>query len=253
MAGLGPAGFLALLWSILPGVCGTLLLVYLGPASEWLRSHGSTGVLIYVACFIVAAGVGILPTYAQAILGGWVFGLAVGLPAALVGFTGGALLGYMIARFVTGQRVASYIDSHPKARIIRDALIGRGTLKTFGTVTLLRFPPNSPFALTNLAMAAARVPVVPFILGTAVGMIPRTAVASYAAAAGAATGASDIQEFISQGPGPLILIAGIVCTIIVLAILTSISNRALSHFVPEAAARAPIIAAVPPLGEGEHT
>lgn len=242
----GGFGLLAILWAALPAVCGSLMLIYLGQISEWLRSHGSTGVAMYIALFIVAAGLGILPTYAQSILGGWVFGVAVGLPAALAGFTGAALLGYAIARFATGANVVAYIDSHPRGRVIRDALIGRGLWPTMGTVTLLRFPPNSPFALTNLAMAAARVPIVPFVIGTAVGMLPRTAVASIFAATGAASGADGLGEFIKKGPGPVVLIAGIVSMVVVLAIFSKIANRALAHFVPDAASNAPVIAKYPP-------
>ncbi len=242
----GGFGLLAILWAALPAVFGFLLLYNLGPISEWLRVHGSTGLAVYIALFVVAAGLGILPTYAQSILGGWVFGFAVGLPAALAGFTGAAIVGYTIARVATGPHVVQYIDAHPKGRIIRNALIGRGPWPTLGTVTLLRFPPNSPFALTNLAMAAARVPLLPFVVGTAVGMLPRTAVASLFAAKGASTGATGLVEFIKEGPGPVVLVAGIVSMIAVLAIVSQIANRALAHFVPEAASRAPVIAAQPP-------
>jgi outer membrane protein TolC len=38
-------------------------------------------VWIYVAAFVVSAGVGFLPTYAQSVLGGFAFGVAVGIPA----------------------------------------------------------------------------------------------------------------------------------------------------------------------------
>jgi uncharacterized membrane protein YdjX (TVP38/TMEM64 family) len=44
-------------------------------------------------------------------------------------------------------------------------------------IALLRLPPNSPFALTNLAMSAAKVPFLAFIVGTVIGMAPRTAIA----------------------------------------------------------------------------
>ena len=77
-----------------------------------------------------AAGLGFLPTYAQSILGGWVFGVALGLPAALVGFTGEAWLGYEIARRVSKDRVEELIERNPKARVIRDALVGRGPWRT---------------------------------------------------------------------------------------------------------------------------
>jgi len=39
----------------------------------------------------------------------------------------------------------------------------------------VRIPPNSPFSLTNLALSTTGVPLWIYVLGTAVGMLPRTA------------------------------------------------------------------------------
>ena len=179
--------------------------------------------------FIISAGLGFLPTYAQAILGGWVFGFAQGFPAALVGFAGASVIGYYITRLVSQDRIESEIANHAKARVVRDALIGHGFWRTLGTVALLRFPPNSPFALTNLAMAGAGVGIIPFVIGTAIGMAPRTAVAVFMAATAAATGSEDIQSFVKEGPGLTILIIGIVITIIVLMILGWVANKTIDR------------------------
>ena len=102
---LGPTGLLGLAWTAAPAVCGTALLAGLGPLSEWLLYHRPLGLALYTVVFVLGAGLGFLPTYAQSILGGWVFGVAAGLCAALVGFTGGGLLGYQVARRVSKDRV----------------------------------------------------------------------------------------------------------------------------------------------------
>jgi uncharacterized membrane protein YdjX (TVP38/TMEM64 family) len=41
-------------------------------------------------------------------------------------------------------------------------------------VTLVRLPPNSPFALGNVAMASVRVPWSAYVVGTLLGVAPRT-------------------------------------------------------------------------------
>ena len=102
---------LAIFWGTTPPVWGFVLLAYLGPVSEWLRASGDMGVAVFVACFVVAAGVGLLPTYAQAILGGWAFGFGVGLGASIVGFVGGGLLGWLISRAISGA--SSFVDQLP--------------------------------------------------------------------------------------------------------------------------------------------
>jgi uncharacterized membrane protein YdjX (TVP38/TMEM64 family) len=229
MRDLGPAGILAAVWIIVPAALGFTLLAYLGTASEWLNSLGHGGPVVFAAIFALTSGFGLLPTYAQAVLGGWVFGTAIGLPAALVGFVGGSLIGWCIARIVSQQRVERAIERHNQARIIRTALVGQGFWKTLGIVSLIRIPPNSPFALTNLAMAACGVRLPAYTLGTAIGMTPRTAVVVIVASAAAASGAKDLQSFIADGPGFWVFIGGIVVLIIVLAIIASIAKRALTR------------------------
>lgn len=182
---LGPASVLAVIASVMPAIGGILLLVFIGSIGAYLRGHGDLGVVIYTAGFIVLSGLALLPTYAQAILGGWAFGFATGLPAALGGFFGGSLIGYEVARRFASERAMRVLDEHPKWMAVRDALVGEGEgagfWRTLGIVSLLRLPPNSPFALTNLVMASVRVPRAAFALGTLIGMAPRTAVVLYMA------------------------------------------------------------------------
>ena len=225
---LGPTGLLGLAWTAAPAVCGTALLASLGPLSDWLLYHRPLGLVLYTVTFVLGAGLGFLPTYAQSILGGWVFGVAAGLPAALVGFTGGGLLGYQVARRVSNDRVEELIEANPKARAIREALVGRGPWRTLLVVALLRLPPNSPFALTNLVMATTGVPLPAFVAGTFLGMLPRTAVAVALAAAASATGAEDIQAFVRHR-GPWLLAAGVLGGMAVLGVLGAIARRALSR------------------------
>jgi uncharacterized membrane protein YdjX (TVP38/TMEM64 family) len=210
----------------MPPLAGIALLWKVNTVSEWLQSHGALGLAVYVAAFIVLAGLGMLPTYAQAILGGWCFKFALGLPAALAGFVGASLLGYCVARTVSRHRVEDMIEANIKARAVRDALIGHGFLKTLGIVILLRLPPNSPFALTNLVMASAGVKIAPFALGTLIGMAPRTALAVYMG--------SGIQELTSDAfrPGRApreVIIGGIIVTLIAVAVIGHIANRALAR------------------------
>lgn len=223
---LGPTGLLGIAWVAMPPLAGIALLWKIDVVSQWLQSHGALGVVVYVGAFIVLAGLGMLPTYAQAILGGWCFKMALGLPAALAGFVGASVLGYAVARTVSRHRVEDMIEANVKARAIRDALIGHGFLKTLGIVILLRLPPNSPFALTNLVMASAGVRLAPFALGTLIGMTPRTALAVYLGS-GVQVLTSDT---LSPGQAPReVIIGGIAVTIIVVMVIGHIANRALAR------------------------
>jgi uncharacterized membrane protein YdjX (TVP38/TMEM64 family) len=70
----------------------------------------------------------------------------------------------------------------PKWRAVVESLLGRKSSRTLLVVTLLRIPPMSPFAIANFALAAAKVKLFEYNLGTFLGVLPRTALATYAAA-----------------------------------------------------------------------
>ncbi|MDX9911672.1 MAG: VTT domain-containing protein [Phycisphaerales bacterium] len=221
---LGAAGYLAIAAAVMPAIGGIALLGTLNITGPWLRSHEVAGWLLYVVCFVVLAGLALLPTYAQAVLGGWAFGFAWGFPGALLGFVGGSLVGYFVARRASGDRVMNVVHEHPKWSAVRDALVGQGFWKTLGIVTLLRLPPNSPFALTNLVMASVQVKLPAFVLGTLIGMAPRTAGAVYVASLIQGELTSDTAK--AARPGWFIPVT-IASTVVVLIIVGSIANRAL--------------------------
>lgn len=222
---LGPTAVLGAVWAIAPAVLGGLLIWNLDPISQWLQSMEPWGWLIYVAVFIVSAGIGFLPTYGQSLLGGWVFGFAIGFPGAMIGFVGGSIVGYFIAQRVSKHKVEEMLDSNAKARAIRDALIGHGFWRTLWVVTLIRLPPNSPFALTNLALASSGVRFLPYVIGTALGLAPRTGIVAFAAALGSKK-AKNIQEFITTQEWWVTAI-GISLTVLAMGILAFIAERAL--------------------------
>lgn len=240
---LGPLGLLAVVSVTLPGVGGFLLLYYINDLATWFRSHGDVGPALYVLLFALSSGLALLPTYAQSALGGWAFGAWRGSSAATVGFALGAVLGYGVARAAGGDRARALIDENRKWKAVYDALLGGGWLRTLGIVTLLRLPPNSPFAATNLVLAAAGVRLPVYALGTVIGLAPRTCAAAFLAAG--------LREFSMGGlKRPWLMTTGIVVTIAVLAIIGVLANGALKRVTreefrtpsapcPESAARTP--------------
>lgn len=216
---LGP---LALLAAVLPAAGGFVLLGYMSSVSEWLRSHQETGLAIYISGFIVLAGLALLPTYAQSLLAGFAFGVWVGVPAALAGFTGASLLAYVITVNVAQDRLTKVLESKPKWNAVYRALLGQSWARTWLLVVLIRLPPNSPFALTNLVLASARVPVSAYVLGTLVGMLPRSALA-------VGIGASLTQFSAAQPMDWRLSVGGIVSTLIVVLIIGTLAQRALKQ------------------------
>gem|GEM_PF-493225 len=217
---LGPAGVLAVISATLPALGGFVLLGSLSWTGNWLRGQGDQGVVIYVVGYSLLAGLALLPTYAQSITGGFCFGRFTGSLAALGGILGAATLAYVIARRASGERVVRLIEEQPKWKVVYTALVGGGFWKTLLIVTLLRVPPNSPFAITNLLMAATKVSWPVYALGTLAGIAPRTVFAVYV---GAQVTELSTRSFSSTGQWLITLVVGLA----VLAIIGAIANRAL--------------------------
>jgi uncharacterized membrane protein YdjX (TVP38/TMEM64 family) len=190
--------------------------------------------MMFIAGFTILAGLALLPTYAQSYLAGFAFGSLKGSLAALAGFGGASMIGYVIARFATGDRVLRFIGEKAKWRAVQEELIGGGFFKTFGVVTLIRFPFNCPFALCNLVMGATRVPPVSYLLGTWVGMAPRTIVAVIIGA--------QVESWDSEKTGMprWLIVAGLITAFVVILIMGKIVNRAIANLqTSEPASRLP--------------
>ncbi len=222
---LGPAAVLGFVSATLPALGSIALFYFMNDLGSWLRGHGTQGEVYYAAGFAVLCGLAMLPTYASAALGGWAFGFAGGFPAAMAGFVVGSLIGYAIARPAASARVEAVIAERPQWKIVRDALVGSGFWRTLMIVTLVRVPPNSPFAVTNLVLASVRVPLVTYLLGTAVGMAPRTAVVLWVAAGLQERVAKDA---VKQTPWWLVVV-GIAVSLVVLVALGWVGKRGLER------------------------
>lgn len=130
--------------------------------------------LIVAVGFAITTGSAVLPTYALSFAVGVFFGPLWGSAIALAGATGGAVIGYCWGLLLARRRVSTVIEGNPRAHIVRAAIIDKPLHQESFVVALVRFPPNSPFALTNLVMSSVGVRWVPYVLGTAVGIAPRT-------------------------------------------------------------------------------
>lgn len=237
--GLVGLGILAAAWAVVPALLGFWLLAEIGWVSDRYagiaEDRGTViAVAAYALIFGITAGLGLLPTYAQAFLGGWAFGAVNGTIGAMTGILIGAALGYAVSRLVSGRRVEAIIERRPAVAAVRDALVDAGFLRTAGIVSLLRLSPNSPFALSNLALGGSRTGAVPMLLGTALGMLPRTALAAGLAAAANAEGTRGLGDVVRER-GPWVTVAGIAVLVVAFVIIARVGRAALQRVVPAAA------------------
>ena len=160
------------------------------PAFQLTRQRSLVGELIDTAGIALAAliiallfalftGSALLPTYALSFASGVFFGPVWGSLVAMCGVTFGALVGYGWGTLLARKRVMRVVEANPRVKLIRSAIVDRSLKDETIAVTLIRIPPNSPFALTNLIMSSLHVRFVPYIVGTLVGIAPRTLIAVF--------------------------------------------------------------------------
>lgn len=222
---LGPVGLLAGTSAVLPGLGGLVLLGTLTSLAPEMRTNPTTYLPLYILGFAVLCGLAMLPTYAVSLMGGWVFGFALGFPAAMVAFTAAAAIGYAAGATTSRSRVLQVLQAHPRWSLVHRELVGQSPWRTLGLLTLLRLPPTMPFAMSNLVFSAAGIPLGIYLLATIIGLAPRSAMMVFFAAG--------MQNLVyndeSTGEGRWVWLVGIALTAVVLVIITRLANRALAR------------------------
>ena len=221
MRELGPAGPLAAVMVFLPMLGGLGLLGLLNRLGPWLKVHESPPVVVGAAAAIATlAGFSLVPTYMLEIIAGWAFGTAVGLVVAVGGITTAALIGYSLSRRIVRGKVMHSIHHHPRCDAVRKAMLGSGPVRAGLIVALLRLAPVVPFGATNLLMASAGCRRVPFVIGTALGILPRTAAIVFMSAEMA-------QLSFTQDRG--LLVMSVAATLLVVGVISFLAKRALAQ------------------------
>ncbi len=133
--------------------------------AAWGTSHW---LMLFVASSLTMA-LALTPTTFVALLTGYFLGWSALLPL-VVAYSVAALGGYGLARWLDGGRLQATLQSFERA----DQVLRAVRTRSFGLVVLTRLSPLLPFAVMNLVLAVARVPLGTFWLAGTLGMLPRT-------------------------------------------------------------------------------
>ncbi|MEQ1765260.1 MAG: VTT domain-containing protein, partial [Pyrinomonadaceae bacterium] len=195
----------------------------------WMHANAMVGSLFFVLGVLVLSGFALLPPNLIGILAGWAFGFWFGLFLLISAIVGSALIGYLISRRLTGETLTRLTSRNVRANAIHQALTNEGFVRTSTIVTLMRMSVVMPYAFTNFFLAAARVPISSFLLGTFLGMLPRSAAM---ALIGAGLSTLTFDGFNDRW----FLLAGIPATVILIIVIGVLSRRALDRLTLETSA-----------------
>ena len=136
----------------------------------FVANHTILAVLAFVAVYATAVSLSIPGGIFLTVTGGFLFGVAVGAAASVIGATLGATVVFLLARSAIGEPLLK--RAGPRA-----AQLARGFRdRAFHYLLFLRLIPAFPFFVVNLVPALAGVRLLPFLAATVLGIIPASTV-----------------------------------------------------------------------------
>lgn len=147
--------------------------LYRGELLTVTAAHYLPVVALFTAFYIGVVALSIPGATILTLAAGFLFGFA-GIIYVNIGASGGAILAFLIARYLIGDWVQKrYAD---KLESFNKEIAANG----YNYLLTLRFIPLFPFFLVNLLAALTRVPLSTFVWTTVVGILPGSFVYIYA-------------------------------------------------------------------------
>ena len=206
--------------ALLPIAGSTVLLLVAVPLGTWLRTNWEAGSVLFVVGTLIFCGLALLPTNVIGIVSGWAFSFELGILLLMIGIVGAAFISFLINSRISSGKLQKLTEKHPKADAIHNALLEESFWRTTLIVFLVRMSVIMPFALTNFLMASARVPVRSYLLGTTLGMLPRSSAMVFV---GAGLSQLDLENVGDSWP----FLWGIAATVVSFIIIGVMSKKAL--------------------------
>lgn len=139
----------------------------------FVDTHYLLSFLIFIGSYIVVVALSLPLALLLTLIGGFLFGISMGVPGAVFGGTGGAVISFIVTRYVlydvVQKKYAAYfkVFNHEMERHGAWYLLGMHLL----TVV--------PFSVINIVAAMTRISLKTFVVVTAVGMLPGAFLYSY--------------------------------------------------------------------------
>jgi uncharacterized membrane protein YdjX (TVP38/TMEM64 family) len=170
--------------------------------TAWVASAGAAGPLVFMAVYALAT-VLFLPGSLLTLAGGALFGPVWGTLYNLTGATLGAVLAFLIARYLAADWVQG------RAGGVGKRLVQGVDAEGWRFVAFTRLVPIFPFNLLNYALGLTRIPVLHYLIASLVFMLPGAVAYTYLGFAGREALAGS-EGLIQKGLIALALLAAVV-------------------------------------------
>jgi uncharacterized membrane protein YdjX (TVP38/TMEM64 family) len=134
--------------------------------SIWVAQHQVSAVFVYLVVYFVGVAFSLPGAVFMTLAGGMLFGTVLGAMSVVFGATTGAVVVFLVARYVGRDAVREKLSG-------RLARMEKGFQRNaFHYLLVLRLVPIFPFWLVNLAPALLGVRLPTFVLATLIGIVP---------------------------------------------------------------------------------
>jgi uncharacterized membrane protein YdjX (TVP38/TMEM64 family) len=197
---------------------------------EWVEAFGPAAPLVYGLIYVLAV-VLLIPGSSLTIGAGLAFGLGLGTLVVVVAANIGAALAFLLGRYLLRSRVERWLEGREKLSAVDRAVESQG----WRVVGLTRLSPAFPFNVQNYFYGLTGVGFGSYVLASLVAMLPGTLLYVYIGVASAEV-ASAIGGAASWGR-TVLLVAGLLATLLVVALVTRVAKRELDKVTREAGSR----------------
>ena len=179
---------------------------------DWIASHGPWAPVVFIGIYTGTTLVAI-PGIVLTLVAGVLFGAIVGIVIVSIASTLGAILSFVIARYVARDAVASLMKRSRRFHRLENQVRRHGAV----IVAVTRLVPVLPFALLNYGFGLTAVPFWTYTFWTWVCMLPGTAVY--------VVGIAAIAEIVTHGRIPWEMLGLLAIMAVVLYVLMRLAIR----------------------------
>ncbi|MGH9770243.1 MAG: TVP38/TMEM64 family protein [Candidatus Acidiferrales bacterium] len=185
----------------------------------WIRSQGMWDIVAFAIAYIVMV-VALAPAEIMSITAGLISD-ARGFPLVVMSATIGAILAFLVSRYMAREFVKNRMECRPLFRVLDRAIEQEG----WKVVALFRLNPLIPFNLQNYFFDATAIGLKPYALATLFGIMPGSAAFVYLGTIGGIAIGGQTGGF------KLGLVAlGLIATAVVAALLSRTAKRKSQEF-----------------------
>ena len=204
-------------------VIAAIIALWLLPVGPWLKGFqayvkgaGPMGYVVYALGYALIALV--FPGSVLTIGAGAIFGIVGGTIVVLTGATLTATVAFLLARTVLRKRIERITAKNPKFRAVDKAIAKEGTK----IVLLVRLAAVFPFTIVNYAFGLTGIRLTPYVVTTAIGILPGTIAFVYIGAAAASVATQDRTKLVFT-------IAGLVIALAVSIFVARVAHKAIQR------------------------